>query len=407
MSRSISLAAYLAYARRGGARAKVVPEIPRPAGALIWAHALDAARGDTLVHLAERLAQQRRGLTMVITAPVDRTQKHKAGGSVIWQAQPEDTLAAAEIFLDHWKPDICLWTGGDLQPALLSTAAQRDIPLYLVDADEAALERPAWRWFPDLPRALLRSFTRIMARSEGAARVLRRLGAPEKIITVSGPFQEGAIAMPFNASDREELANLLRGRPIWLAAMIQPEELQTLLAAHREVSRYAHRSFLIIVPDDVSQSASIRDQLEKESWRHVVWSEGAMPSETTQVLLADTRGEMGLWYRIAPITFMGSSLISGQHGRDPNEPAAHGSAILYGPNVGRYLNRYSRFADSGAARIVRDTPTLAAAVQRLIAPDQAAAMAHSAWDVASRGAAVTDQILDIILDRLDEQQARR
>ncbi|SEL29356.1 3-deoxy-D-manno-octulosonic-acid transferase [Roseovarius azorensis] len=400
MSRSLSLAAYLAYARRAG-RAGAAPDTPRPEGKLIWAHAVDAARADTLVHLAGRLAQQRPGLHMVLTTTEAVPERRRSGGTVIWQPLPEDHVPAAEAFLGHWRPDICLWTGGDLKPALLITAARREIPLYLVDADEAFLERPAWRWFPDMPRAVLSSFTEILTRSDAAARLLRRFGAPARIVSVTGPFQEGAMTLPCNAADREELAALLRGRPVWLAAMAQVDELEIILEAHREVSRLAHRSLLILVPDEISDSIAVRERLDGQGWRYVTWSEGETPRETTQIVLADTRGEMGLWYRLAPITFMGSSLVPGQYGRDPNEPAAHGSAILYGPNVGRYLRRYSRFAEAGAARIVRDTETLAGAVQRLIAPDQAAAMAHAAWDVASKGAAVTDRILDMLLDRLD------
>ncbi|SHL24305.1 3-deoxy-D-manno-octulosonic-acid transferase [Roseovarius marisflavi] len=406
MSRSLSLAAYLAYARRTG-KPGVVPDIPRPGGPLIWAHAVDAARADTLVHLAERLAQQRPGAHMVLTTSGPAPERLKAGGPVIWQPLPEDSIPAAEAFLDHWTPDIVLWTGGDLKPALLICADKADIPRYLVDADEPLLERPAWRWFPDMPRAVLGGFVTILARSEAAARVLRRYGAPDSIVHVTGPFQEGTMALAYNHAEREELASLLRSRPIWLGAMIQVAELNTLLSAHRDTSRLAHRSLLIIVPDNLDDTPAIREVLDAQGWRYVVWSEGELPTETTQVILADTRGEMGLWYRLSPITFMGSSLVSGQYGRDPNEPAAHGSAILYGPNVGRYLNRYSRYAEAGAARIVRDTGTLAAAVQRLIAPDQAATMAHAAWDVASKGAAVTDSILDLLLDRLDLLEAKR
>lgn len=406
MSRSLSLAAYLAYARRAG-RAGPAPDTPRPEGKVIWAHAVDAARADTLVHLAGRLAQQRPGLHMVLTSSDPASERRRSGKTVICQPLPEDQVTAAELFLGHWRPDICLWTGGDLKPAMLITAAKRAIPLYLVDADEDHLERPAWRWFPDMPRAVLGSFSEILARSEAAARLVRRFGAPERIVSVTGPFQEGAMTLPYKLADREELAVLLRSRPIWLAAMVQMAELETVLEAHRDVSRLAHRSLLILVPDDLSDSASIRERLDAQGWRYIAWSEGEVPSETTQIILADTRGEMGLWYRLAPISFMGSSLVAGQQGSDPNEPAAHGSAILYGPNVGRYQRRYARFAESGAARIVRDTATLSAAVQRLIAPDQAATMAHAAWEVASKGAAVTDRILDMVLDRLDRQDAAR
>ncbi|WP_417728659.1 3-deoxy-D-manno-octulosonic acid transferase [Roseovarius sp.] len=406
MSRSLSLAAYLAYARRAG-RTGDIPDQARPPGPLIWAHAVDAARADTLVHLAERLASQRQGLHLLLTTTSKTPVRLDTAGSVLWQSVPEDNIPAAETFLKHWRPDICLWTGGDLKPALLICAARQNIPLYLVDADEPNLERASWRWFPDMPRTVLGLFAEILTRTEGAARLVRRFGAPERIVSVTGAFQEGAMTLPFNSAEREEMAGLLRSRPLWLAAKIQKAELDTVLETHREVSRLAHRSLLIIVPDDLEDCGGIRAVLDAQGWRTAIWSEGELPSETTQVILADTKGEMGLWYRLSPVTFMGSSLVSGQYGRDPNEPAAHGSAILYGPNVGRYLNRYSRYAEAGAARIVRDSQTLTAAVQRLIAPDQAAVMAHAAWDVASKGAAVTDRIQDMLLDRLDRLEAER
>ena len=98
---------------------------------------------------------------------------------------------------------------------------------------------------------------------------------------------------------------------------------------------------------------------------------------------------------------MGSSLIAGHGGRDPFEPAALGSAILYGPNVSLHLSSYTRLANVGAARIVKDAESLAAALNQLIAPDRAAAMAHAAWELMSTGAEVTDHLVDLVLDTLD------
>jgi len=401
--RSLGLAAYLALARRGAA-VRSAPGRPRPAGAVIWAHAADAGRADVLINLAERLAQHRPDVHMVLTTADGPLRSH---GRVTWQALPPDTLAAADAFLGHWRPDLGLWTGGDFRPALLVSAARAAVPLYLVDAEAALMEQSNWRWFPDLAGAVLSEFEEILARDEAAARQARRLGAPPQRVTVAGVLRAGAVSLPYTLSDRDELAQILRGRPVWLAAMVQREELETVLGAHREVCRMAHRALLIVVPDGLEDSDAMAGAIDAAGWRQIAWSVGALPDEATQVILADTRGEMGLWYRLAPVTFMGSSLLAGQHGRDPNEPAAHGSAILYGPNVARYLTRYSRYAEAGAARIVRDTETLAAAVQGLLPPDRAAAMAHAAWDVASRGADVMDRVVDMVLDRLDREEAAR
>lgn len=351
---------------------------------------------------------QRPDLVMLLTSHEQQPDTSVTRAlDVLWQPLPDDSVSAAEAFVTHWRPELCLWTGGDLYPALQSCADRHGIPLFLVDADEALLARPAWRWFPDLPRSLLRQFKRIMARNSDTARFLRRMGARDSRIEISGPFIEGAVSLPYSETDREELAAILRGRPVWLGAHLQSGEVDTLLNAHKQVSRLSHRALLVVVPHDPGAAAGFSEALDTSGLRYITWSHGAMPEETTQVILADTDAEMGLWYRLAPISFMGSSLVPGAHGCDPNEPAAHGSAILYGPNIRNFLSSYSRFAEAGAARIVRDADTLAAAVNRLIPPDQSAAMAHAAWDVASQGAALTDRIAEMLHDALDTRQAGR
>ncbi|MFD0859627.1 3-deoxy-D-manno-octulosonic acid transferase [Roseovarius aquimarinus] len=411
MARSLSLAAYMALSRRGASAPDggFAPSGPRPQGAVIWGHATSLEHANALVQLTERLATQRgeasregQGLHLLLTTgPGVQFPSHPRALSC-HQTLGADNPASAAAFLAHWRPDICLWTGGDLMPALLTSADDAGVPLILVDAETSMLERPGWRWLPDVTPALLTRFRHILARSDGAARHLRRLGVPEEKLRVTGLFQEGAIALPYSEPLRDEMATSLRGRPIWLAAMVRHSELEMILDAHRQASRLAHRLFLIVAPDDLDETEAFRDTLRRGNWRHVVWSQGGMPSEATQVLLADTPGEMGLWYRLATIAFMGCSLLPGMGGSDPNEPAAHGTAIVYGPNVARYLPNYKRYAGAGGARIVRDAGTLAAALAHLIAADRSATMAHAAWEVATAGAEVTDHILDLLQDMLDD-----
>lgn len=405
MVRSLGLRAYLAWTRSANRSEGPTPE-PCPKGPLIWCHAVNLTQINALTQIYDRLLMQRPDLSILLSTADDTPPNRLTRPGLIWQPLPGGSISDCQAFLDYWRPAMGIWSGGNLPVALFSELVERALPIGLVDADTTLFSGPVWRWFPDLRRKVLGLCDFIMAQDEQTLRFLRRIGAPDAVVSAIGPLMDGAVPLPYSRPEREELAQILRGRPIWLAAMLQPQEVQTVIDAHSQIARQSLRSLLVLVPADPDTGPQISKQLDDAGLRHVCWSTGELPGETTQVLLGDTAGDMGLWYRLAPIAFMGSSLIPGAPGCDPNEPAAHGSAILYGPNIRRYLDSYSRFAQTGAARIVRNAETLAGAVGQLIAPDQSAGMALAAWEVASRSAALTDRIADLMQDRLDQIEAR-
>lgn len=399
MPRGRGLGSYLALPRKGPSVA-FSASAPRPAGEILWAHATTSPAMAALRALAGRLAQARPGTRLLLTVREGLTLP-PSDDLVLAEHLPAEQGPAITAFLDHWRPGLCLWTGGYLRPALLGATAQRRIPMILADADQAGFEQMRMRWLPDVTRSALAAFATVYAVDQATGQRLLRLGLPAAALTVTGYMQQGGGALPCDAGERDALAALMAGRPVWLAAMVQPDELTLITAAHRAALGMAHRLLLVLVPDDDRLGGSFASALDDEGWRVAHWSRGELPSETTQVVLADRRAARALWYRLAPVTLMGSSLVPGSEGHDPSEPAALGSAILYGPNVSRHMAIYSRLAAAGAARIVRDVPTLQASVIRTIAPDAAASMANAAWDVMSAGADVTDRLIDLIQDRLD------
>ncbi|MFP4273483.1 MAG: 3-deoxy-D-manno-octulosonic acid transferase, partial [Paracoccaceae bacterium] len=346
------------------------------------------------------------GLSVLFTAERGTELPARPGRDTLWQRVPAETLAETEAFAAHWRPDCGLWAGGTLRPALLAAVDQADVPLFMIDAGADEIGTGPGSWMPALVRTSQARFACALVRSEVAARRLQRLGVAPDDIAMTGPLREGAAALPCDMTEFDRMGQVLAGRPIWLAAMVQPGELDTVLRAHRATARLSHRLLLILVPDSTDMGDTFVAALDRAGLRHVRWSEGGLPDENTQVLLADTRGEMGLWYRLAPVTLMASSLEPGHGGRDPYEPAALGSAVLYGPNVGRHLGPYGRLSGAAAARIVKDSESLATALAELVAPDRAAVMAQAAWDIVSEGADVTDRITDLVLDTLDLGAAR-
>ncbi|MDX5402827.1 MAG: 3-deoxy-D-manno-octulosonic acid transferase [Rhodobacterales bacterium] len=406
MPRSVSLSAYLTLARttpgqtRTPARTPVAAR-PRPHGEVIWAHATTEVRAAALVQIAARLQAQRPDLHLLLTLPPDLPAPEAAPAFLTTLTVPEDTPPVIASFLDHWAPDLCLWTGGQLRHALINAAADRKVPTFLIDADESGFDTSRWRWLPDLTKVTLRRFDKVLASTGNSANRLLKLGVAARDITITGPLMEGCAAIPCDDKIRDRMAQLLDSRPVWLAAMVQPAEVPVVVTAHRAALRSAHRRLLIIVPDDPAEGDPMTEALRAEGWRVAQWSRAENPDESCQIMVADTRGDMGLWYRLAPVTFMASSLDASYGGQDPFEPAGLGSAILHGPHVSRYMSTYSRLSSAGAARLVRDADTMASSLTLLTAPDQAAAMAHAAWEVTTAGAEVTDRVMELVQDTLD------
>jgi 3-deoxy-D-manno-octulosonic-acid transferase len=161
---------------------------------------------------------------------------------------------------------------------------------------------------------------------------------------------------------------------------------------------------LIIAPRHPDRGPEIAERLRNDGWRVDLRSAGDEPNSETDIYVADTLGEMGLWYRLAPVSFVGGSLVD-IGGHNPFEPAALGSAILHGPYIHSAQETYDVLTSAGAARQTATPRELAEAVIDLLEPQTAAKMAHAAWEVSSYGAEATDNALAILQDILDERPA--
>tara|TARA_R110002012_G_scaffold233652_2_gene406929 strand:- start:38222 stop:39451 length:1230 start_codon:yes stop_codon:yes gene_type:complete len=406
--RSFGLAAYRAFAGRGGAT-PFSPGADRPMGEMVWCHAPEPGNLLAIQDLALRLCRSRPGLSVLITIPkpITPSDPPKSGNSkILIDFAPEDHPTSTKLFLDHWQPDTCIWAWGHLLPNVIIEMADRDCPMFLIDGDSDGFDGRRDRWLSDLTRGLLSHFSAIMVRSEAGFHRLIRLGLDRKSVELTSALLAGGQALPCHEPDLADLSCALVGRPIWFANQVLEGELSTVLAAHRQSLRLSHRLLLILHPADAALANRFAARMSDQDFRVHKWGESGYPDASTQIMIAGDPAEVGLFYRLAPVSFLGSSLVSEGSGCDPFEAAALGSAVLYGPKIRRFLPSYTRLVAEGAARIVNDATTLGTAVSRLIAPDQAATMAHAGWDVISRGAALTDKVIDLVQDTLDTRERR-
>lgn len=381
------------------------PDIARPEGPLVWLHAGQEGEALGFPELIDRLMEERDDLNFLVTTS-DHDPEHPLGdllpASVIQQHLPYDYAAGAEAFVAHWRPDLCLWSENRFHPGVLNAAASAGTDLILFDA--RVPERPGgFRWLPGIRRSLLSKFSHVLAGDDSAAKGLAALGIEAERLETVGFLQEGSAPLPCSQAERDMLAEDLQARPVWLAAGVTTDEFEMVERLHQQVMRRAHRLLMIVVPDDPAGAPALADHLEAEGW--VVgrrWDEDEMEPDV-EVYVGDDPEDFGLWYRLAPISFIGGTMATGAR-RNPYEAAALGSAVIYGPNPGRWRESFERLRDAGAARQILDPKDFGRALEQLLAPDKVAQMATAAWEVTTNGAEATDRLVELVMTSLDQRR---
>lgn len=388
-----SLATY--FARRtsdiAGAYKGALPD--RPAGTVIWAWATDADQVQTLRGLEAQMAAEGDQITLVITLP-----KVPDGAGEIYQAPVN--RAQTNTFLTHWKPELVLWMREGLEPPVIVEVSDHKIPCMLLEATEAVLHPEHGGWVPGMARALLQQFDRILTVDADVSTALLRAGADAGKVETLGMMETAPAALPYFEDERQQTAKQLGSRPVWLAVDTTLAEADILADAHHHAALRSHRLLLIAALRNEDEGPDMAARLREHGYLVALRSANEEPDEATQIYVADFEGELGLWYRLAPISYIGGSL-TGEAVRNPYEAATLGSAVIHGPATAPYVAQFSRLAESEACMRVLEPAALGAEVERLLAPDVAALVVHSGWEVTSRGAEVTGRIADLILAQLD------
>lgn len=402
--RSLSLAAYrvLSWGVSNGSNKS---DPPRPDGELLWIHVATRDRLTTVTDFGRRLQHARPGLSILLSAPVEADLSRWPSGSFHLVNLPAEQSGNAQGFLNHWRPDMALWVGGGLMPNVITRADERSIPMILIEAGPDTTMVRGARWLPDIIRCTLDCFDRILATTPEAARQIRRQGIASSKVTESPPLQVTPNPSPWPEDELTETTHTFAGRPVWLAAWVQDKEFISVLSAHRQALRILPRLALVLHVADIHEAAPLQRRLESMDLRCSNWDDGGLIEDTTQVILSSNPEDLGLWYRVSAVTFMGSSLERGTGGQNPLDPIALGSAIVHGPYVHHHKDIYNGLQKAGAARVVRTATELGDTVVELLSPDRSADMALVGWQLITEGAPQMDQLVDLVQDTLDRRSA--
>jgi 3-deoxy-D-manno-octulosonic-acid transferase len=402
------------YVRRRASQGKEDPDrlderfghasAPRPPGKLIWCHAASVGEALSLLPLLHRLLTERPAFNAVLTTGTTTSAEvvtPRLPPRARHQYAPIDVPAAVERFLGHWRPDAVLLAESEFWPGMITAVAARGTPLVLVNGRVSAQSHARWRRARPLIAGLLDCFSLCLAQSQADAGNLTDLGA--RTVRAVGNLKFAAPPLDAESDALAALQAQIGQRPRWLAASVHPGEDDIALAVHRRLKARHARLLTVIAPRHARRGLDMAERFRSEG--HVVGlrSAGEAPGDATEIYVADTMGEMGLWFRLASVAFIGGSLVP-HGGQNPLEAARLDCAILYGPHMHNFAEVVTALEQSGGGRRVADGQQLAGEVERLLFDDPAARtrMAAAAAAMATEAGGVLDRVIGEIAPLLDK-----
>jgi 3-deoxy-D-manno-octulosonic-acid transferase len=352
----------------------------RPHGPLVWIHGASVGEVLAAAALIERLrALNIRILLTSGTVTSAAIVAKRFPADIIHQYVPYDSPRYVARFLDHWRPSLALFIESDLWPNLILQSAARRLPMVLINGRMSQRSFPRWRRVVGTISALLDKFDICLAQSDTDAERFSALGCRNVVTT--GNLKLDVPAPPADPGKLERLMAQTRGRPVVVAASTHPGEEEILVEAHKTLAGFFPGLLTVIVPRHPDRGASIARMILAAGLKPALRSREELPTAATDIYVGDTMGELGLFYRLAGIVFMGGSLVE-HGGQNPIEAVKLGAAILHGPHVFNFSDVYEALDQSGGARRVDDQQAVVKQVGQLLAnPDSRDAMVAASAQV--------------------------
>ena len=352
------------HAERIGER-RGIATVARPRGGLVWVHGASVGELASVLPLIERITEREVNVlvtTGTVTSGDVAEQRLPAGA--LHQFAPLDVPIYVRRFLAHWRPDLALFVESDLWPNRIVEASRRGVPMIMVNGRLSDNSFQRWRKLPAAIGDLLGRFDLCLARTLADAQRLSALGAPR--IVAAGDLKLDVPAPPCDDGKLAALRAAVGNRPLIAAASTHEGEEAAMISAHQRLRTNFPGLLTIIAPRHPERGPAVADLVRAAGLRAALRSRGEMPDAATDIYVADTMGELGLLFRLAPVVFVGGSLVK-HGGQNPIEPAKLGAAILHGPHVWNFAEVYAALDAAHGAERVDDTGRLTAGLGAMLA----------------------------------------
>ncbi len=381
------------------------PTKPRPDGRLIWLHGASVGESISMLPLINRLLEIYPDAHVMVTTGTTTSAEVMAKRlpeRAFHQYLPIDNPVFAARFVRHWQPTIALWFESEFWPAMLSTIKRRNIPLILINGRISNKSFKRWQQFDFVIKELLDCFTACFGQSEEDAYRLRALGAKDAMCL--GNLKYAGLPIPVDAEKKKDIQDEIGERPVWLVSSTHSDEESKIGRYIKELIAKHEGLLTIIAPRHPNRGVEIKELLqEKYQLKTALRSANEKIMPETEVYIADTIGEMGIWYELCPIVFIGGSLVP-HGGQNFMEPSRCRDAVIVGPHMHNFTDAMNRAKRADGVIQIDETIDLIDMVDQLLSNKELLEAKRSlAYNWATSEAKVLDGIAEKIQGYMENE----
>ena len=373
------------------------PKMPRPEGKLFWLHGASVGESISMLPLINRILETYPDAHVMVTTgtvtSADVMQK-RLPERAFHQFIPIDNPIFTTRFVKHWRPDVALWFESEFWPAVLSSIKRKNIPLILINGRISNKTFKRWQQFDFICKELLACFDLCLGQSEEDAYRLKVLGAKETICL--GNLKYAGLPLPIDEKAKKEILDQIKKRPFWLASSTHNDEELRIAKVHKRLKEQFPDLLTIIAPRHPNRGEEIASEIAKLDLTTALRSNGDKITPKTDIYIANTIGEMGLWYDIANIVFIGGSLVP-HGGQNFIEPSRVRDAVIVGPHMHNFTDAMNRAKKADAIIQVSDTTELEEMVRELLSNES---LLEAKRSLAYNWAVSETKVLDGIMDKI-------
>ena len=378
---------------------------------VLWLHAVSVGEVNICTQLIQALESRAPNLKIVVSTTTSTGMgelQKKLPQHIEKIYYPIDGRKIVRRAISSIHPNVIVLIEAEIWPNFLWNAADRGIPLFLVNERLSEKSFRGYKRFGFLFRPIFRSFAGVGCQNESDAARLRALGFPAEKVHALGnlKFDEAQLEerRPLNVLHLLAQLGLKKGAPVFVAGSTHAGEEAILAEIFLRLRQKFPDLFFVLVPRHFERGKEVGRELENRGvkfiYRSVITDQTRHTPGEVNCLLVNTTGELKFFYEHATVIFVGKSLTA-EGGQSPIEPGALGKAMVFGPNMQNFAPIAEAFVKKDGAVQVRDAAESEKALDSLLADeDRRTAVGKNALAVVRENLGAIARTVDMILKQI-------